>query len=49
MTRQLNETDDEFLTRLQQMGNIFVDPADMEKQILTEILMKAKKEYFRVN
>ena len=25
------------------MGNIFVDPADMAKQIETEILMKAKK------
>ena len=25
------------------MGNIFIDPADMEKQIQTEILMKAKK------
>ena len=43
VTRQLNETDDEFLARLKQMGNIFVDPADMEKQIVTEILMKAKK------
>ena len=43
VTRQLNETDDEFIARLQQMGNIFVDPADMEKQIITEILMKAKK------
>ena len=42
VARQLNETDDEFLTRLQQMGNIFIDPADMEKQIITEILLKAK-------
>jgi len=25
------------------LGNIFVDPADMEKQIKTEILLKAKK------
>ena len=43
VTRQLNETDDEYIARLQQMGNIFVDPADMAKQIETEILMKAKK------
>jgi len=42
VARQINETDDEFLTRLQQMGNIFIDPADMEKQIITEILLKAK-------
>ena len=41
--RQSNETDDEFIQRLQDMGNIFIDPADMEKQIQTEILMKAKK------
>ena len=43
VARQSNETDDEFLARLQNMGNIFVDPADMEKQIVTEILNKAKK------
>jgi hypothetical protein len=43
VARQSNETDDEFLARLQNMGNIFVDPADMEKQIITEILNKAKK------
>ena len=43
VTRQSNETDDEFIARLQQMGNIFIDPADMAKQIKTEILMKAKK------
>jgi len=43
VARQPNETDDEFIARLQQMGNIFVDPADMAKQIETEILMKAKK------
>ena len=43
VTRESNETDDDFLARLQQMGNICVDPADMEKQIQTEILMKAKK------
>ena len=43
VTRQSNETDDEFIARLQQMGNIFIDPADMAKQIETEILMKAKK------
>ena len=43
VTRQLNETDDEFIARLQQMGNIFVDPNDMAKQIETENLMKAKK------
>ncbi len=42
VARQSNETDDEFLIRLQQMGNIFIDPADMEKQIITEILLKAK-------
>ena len=43
VARQQNKTDDEFLARLQNMGNIFVDPADMEKQIITEILNKAKK------
>ena len=43
VTRQSNETDDEFIARLQQMGNIFIDTADMAKQIETEILMKAKK------
>ena len=43
IARQENETDDEFLARLRQMGNIFIDPADMEKQIVTEILLKAKK------
>ena len=43
VARQENETDDEFLARLRQMGNIFIDPADMEKQIVTEILLKAKK------
>jgi hypothetical protein len=43
VARQSNETDDEFLARLQQMGNIFVDPNDMQKQIETEILNKAKK------
>ncbi len=41
--RQENETDDEFLARLKQLGNIFIDPADMEKQIVTEISLKAKK------
>ena len=43
VSRQENETDDEFIARLQQLGNIFIDPADMEKQIVTEILLKAKK------
>ena len=42
VARQSNETDDEFITRLRQMGNIFIDPKDMEKQIITEILLKAK-------
>jgi hypothetical protein len=42
-SRESNETDDDFLARLQRMGNIFVDPADMAKQIETEISMKAKK------
>ena len=43
VARQENEKDDEFLARLRQMGNIFIYPADMEKQIVTEILLKAKK------
>ena len=43
VVRQQNETDDDFLKRLKDMGNIFVDPADMNKQIETEILLKAKK------
>ncbi len=43
VARESNETDDEFLTRLQQMGNIFIDPNDMQKQIETEISNKAKK------
>jgi hypothetical protein len=38
VARQSNETDDEFLARLQQMGNIFVDPNDMQKQIETEYI-----------
>ena len=42
VARQSNETNDEFITRLKQMGNIFIDPKDMEKQIITEILLKAK-------
>ena len=49
VARQSNETDDEFLTRLQQMGNIFIDPADMEKQIVTEILLKAKKNILELS
>ena len=36
VVRQQNETDDDFLKRLKDMGNIFVDPADMNKQIETE-------------
>jgi hypothetical protein len=41
VSRELNETDDAFIARLQTMGNIFIDP--LEKQIKTEILNKAKK------
>ena len=43
VVRQSNETDEDFIQRLKDMGNIFVDPADVNKQIQTEILMKAKK------
>jgi len=43
VVRQSNESDEDFIQRLKDMGNIFIDPADMEKQIQTEILMKAKK------
>jgi hypothetical protein len=43
IARESNESDDDFLARLQRMGNIFVDPADIDKQIQTEILLKAKK------
>jgi len=43
VVRQQNESDDDFLKRLKDMGNIFVDPEDMNKQIETEILLKAKK------
>ncbi|MEN9914025.1 MAG: hypothetical protein RL528_767 [Bacteroidota bacterium] len=43
VARQPNESDEDFIQRLKDMGNIFIDPADMEKQIQTEILMKAKK------
>ena len=31
------------------MGNIFVDPADMNKQIATENIIKIQKEYNGIN
>ena len=40
--REANETDDDFLTRLQNMGNMEIDPADIEADIQSNILMKAK-------
>ena len=43
ITRQAEESNDDFLKRLQDMGNVFIDPADRDKQIQTEILLKAKK------
>ena len=40
--REANETDDDFLTRLQNMGNMEIDPKDIEADIQSNILMKAK-------
>jgi len=33
VVRQSNESDEDFIQRLKDMGNIFIDPADVEKQI----------------
>ena len=43
ITRQAEESNDDFLKRLQDLGNVFIDPVDRDKQITTEILLKAKK------
>ena len=41
--REANETDDDFLTRLQNMGNMEIDPKDIEADIQSNILEKSKK------
>jgi len=41
--REANESDDDFLTRLQAMGNMEIDPKDIEADIQSNILEKAKK------
>jgi hypothetical protein len=41
--RESDETEEEFYNRLVAMGNVEADPADIEKQIQTDILLKAKK------
>ena len=45
--REPDETEEEFYQRLVAMGNVEADPADIEKQIQTDILLKAKKKYTR--
>jgi hypothetical protein len=46
--REPNETEDDFYLRLVAMGNVEIDPADIEKQIQTDILLKAKKNIFQL-
>jgi len=41
--REPNETEDDFYLRLVAMGNVEADPVAIEKQIQTDILLKAKK------
>jgi hypothetical protein len=49
ITRQAEESNDDFLKRLQDLGNVFIDPADRDKQIQTEILLKAKKNILELS
>ena len=43
ISRDATETDDDFFTRLQSLGAIPVDQKDIEKEVQTEIFLKAKK------
>jgi hypothetical protein len=43
ITRGAQETDDDFYDRLKILGAIPVDQSDIDKQVQTEIMMKAKK------
>ena len=43
ISRDQLETDDDFFKRLQSLGAIPVDEKDIEKEVQTEIMMKAKK------
>ena len=43
LARQQDESEDDFYIRLVAMGNVEADPAAIEKQIQTDILIKAKK------
>jgi len=46
--REPNETEEDFYLRLVAMGNVEADPADIEKQIQTDILLKAKKNILEI-
>ena len=43
ITRNLQKTDDDFYDRLKLLGAIPIDQKDIDKQVQTEIFMKAKK------
>ena len=43
LARQQDESEDDFYLRLVAMGNVEADPVAIEKQIQTDILIKAKK------
>jgi hypothetical protein len=43
LARQQDESEDDFYLRLVAMGNVEADPSAIEKQIQTDILIKAKK------
>jgi hypothetical protein len=43
ISRDTQETDDEFFTRLQSLGAVPVDQKDIDKEVQTEIFLKAKK------
>ena len=45
ISRDQSETDDDFFTRLQSLGAIPVDQKDIEKEVQTEIFLKAKRTY----
>ena len=46
--REPDETEEDFYLRLVAMGNVEADPADIEKQIQTDILLKAKKNILEI-
>jgi hypothetical protein len=46
--REPDETEEDFYLRLVAMGNVEADPADIEKQIQTDILLKAKKNILQL-